>query len=78
MNGTADDRIGTERATGSRHSTDRERGAGLIEYVLLIALIALVSISAVTFFGTSVGGRVSSSGSCVAAADGSDPPAYCK
>ena len=33
---------------------DSERGASLVEYALLIALIALVCFSAVTFFGGSV------------------------
>jgi Flp pilus assembly pilin Flp len=34
-------------------SGDTERGASLIEYALLVALIALVCVSAVTFFGQS-------------------------
>jgi Flp pilus assembly pilin Flp len=33
---------------------DSERGASLVEYALLLALIALVCFSAVVFFGTSV------------------------
>ena len=35
-------------------SGDTERGASLVEYALLVALIALVCISAVMFFGSSV------------------------
>jgi Flp pilus assembly pilin Flp len=33
-----------------------EEGAGLIEYVLLVTLIALVCILAVTIFGTTIQG----------------------
>ncbi|MGI8756973.1 MAG: Flp family type IVb pilin [Acidimicrobiales bacterium] len=35
----------------------RERGASLIEYALLLALIAVVALSAVSFLGGSVSGR---------------------
>jgi Flp pilus assembly pilin Flp len=35
-------------------SGDSERGASLVEYALLLALIALVCFSAVVFFGTSI------------------------
>lgn len=41
-----------------------ERGASLVEYALLVALIAVACILAVTFFGTQTGdtfSRVSSS-----------------
>jgi pilus assembly protein Flp/PilA len=41
-----------------------ERGASLVEYALLIALIAMVCVAAVTYFGTETGdtySRVSSS-----------------
>lgn len=34
------------------HDTDHERGQGMVEYALLILLIALVVILAVTLFGT--------------------------
>jgi pilus assembly protein Flp/PilA len=36
-----------------------ERGAGLVEYGLLIALIALVCFAAVVFFGQSTSGQYS-------------------
>lgn len=36
-----------------RFRKDRERGATMIEYALVAALIAIVSISAVTFLGKS-------------------------
>ena len=37
-----------------------QRGASLVEYALLVALIALVCISAVTLFGTATAGQYSS------------------
>ena len=45
----------------------RERGASLVEYALLVALIALVCIVAVTFFGTQTGDTFSRVGSSVQA-----------
>ena len=36
-----------------------QRGAGLVEYALLIALIALVCFGAVVFFGQSTSGQYS-------------------
>lgn len=34
-----------------------ERGAGLVEYALLVALIALACIGGVLFFGTELSGK---------------------
>ena len=45
-----------------------ERAASLIEYALLIALIALVCIAAVTLLGESTGSKVTSSADEVSAA----------
>lgn len=42
-----------------------ERGAGLVEYVLLAALIAVVCIIGVTFLGDSTSGKYSEIGSHV-------------
>jgi len=42
-----------------------ERGAGLIEYALLLALIAVVTFSAVSFFGSSNGGGFAKSADCI-------------
>jgi Flp pilus assembly pilin Flp len=42
-----------------------ERGASLVEYALLIALIAVAALAAITFFGTSLGGSYSMIGSSV-------------
>lgn len=38
-----------------------DRGASLVEYALLVALIAVVCIAAVTFLGTATGGSVDGS-----------------
>jgi pilus assembly protein Flp/PilA len=44
---------------------DDERGASLVEYALLVALIAVVCIAAVTFLGTSADSKFDSVGSAV-------------
>ena len=44
----------------------RERGASLVEYALLVGLIAVVCIGAVTFFGTEVTDSLSTSGGSIA------------
>jgi Flp pilus assembly pilin Flp len=45
-----------------------ERGASAIEYALLLALIAVVVFSAVSFFGGSTGGGFGHSKDCIEAA----------
>jgi pilus assembly protein Flp/PilA len=45
---------------------DSERGASLVEYALLVALIAVVCIIAITFLGKSASSKFSSVGSSVA------------
>ena len=42
-----------------------DRGASLVEYALLLALIALVCIGAVTFIGTSASSKLSAVGSSI-------------
>lgn len=44
---------------------DDERGASLVEYALLVALIAVVCIAAVTFLGGSAKSKFSQVGSAV-------------
>ena len=44
---------------------DDERGASLVEYALLVALIAVVCIVAVTFLGKSADKKFSSVGSAI-------------
>jgi Flp pilus assembly pilin Flp len=43
--------------------TVADRGAAMVEYALLLALIAIVAIGAVSAFGGSVGGEFSDIGS---------------
>ena len=45
-----------------------EEGASLVEYALLLALIAVVVFSAVSFFGSSTQGGFGKSSSCIKAA----------
>jgi Flp pilus assembly pilin Flp len=42
-----------------------ERGANLVEYILLIALIALLVFAAVTFLKDKIGGKFSSAGTAL-------------
>ena len=51
-----------------RRTRKAERGARLVEYALLLALIATVVFSAVAFFGSSTGGGFGKSASCIKAA----------
>jgi len=44
---------------------DDERGASLVEYALLVALIAVVCIAAVTFLGRSADSKFNEIGSAV-------------
>ena len=44
---------------------DNERGASLVEYALLVALIAVVCIVAVSFLGTSAKSKFSTVGSSI-------------
>lgn len=37
--------------TAMRAVADRDEGAGMVEYALLVSLIAMVAIGAVVFFG---------------------------
>ncbi len=41
----------------SLSATDRERGASLVEYALLMTLLALACFAAMQFFGTSLSTR---------------------
>jgi pilus assembly protein Flp/PilA len=43
--------------------TRNEEGASLVEYALLVALIAVVCIAAVSFIGTKASAKFSSAGS---------------
>jgi Flp pilus assembly pilin Flp len=56
-----------------RRLVSEDRGASLIEYCLLVALIALVCFGALSYFGGSSGNSVNSSCSEIATATGDDP-----
>lgn len=51
-----------------RRRRDDERGAGLVEYAMLMALIAVVVFSAVSFFGSTAGAGFGHSTTCIKAA----------
>ena len=64
------------RAAAARRTN--EIGASLVEYALLLALIAVVVFSAVSFFGQSSAGGFGHSQSCITAAySGGSIPADC-
>jgi len=44
---------------------DTERGASLVEYALLVALIAVVCIAAVTFLGSSASSKFNTVGASI-------------
>ncbi len=48
--------------------TDSERGASLVEYALLVALIAVVCIIAITFLGQTASSKFETVGDSIAAA----------
>jgi pilus assembly protein Flp/PilA len=52
-------------ATWLRARTNDDRGASLVEYALLVALIAVVCIAAVTSIGGSASTKLSSAGSSI-------------
>lgn len=57
---------------------DAERGASLVEYALLLALLAVVCFSAVTFFGKATSSNITQSRDCIEAASaGVALPAGC-
>jgi Flp pilus assembly pilin Flp len=48
-----------------QRGSDGERGASLVEYALLLALIAIVCFSAITFFGGSNKASLDRSQDCI-------------
>ncbi len=61
-----------------RNRNDDERGASLVEYALLLALIAVVCITAITFLGESSSSKYNEFGECWSNAGSGQPaPAYC-
>jgi pilus assembly protein Flp/PilA len=53
-------RVGTDE-----HGNTNERGASLVEYALLVALIAVICIVAIAFLGQSASSKFSTVGSSV-------------
>ncbi len=51
-----------------RDDRAKESGQGLAEYALILALIAIVAVASLSFFGHSVSGLLSGIGSSVASA----------
>jgi pilus assembly protein Flp/PilA len=56
------------RYVTARLGVSDERGASLVEYALLVALIAIVCLVAIAFLGSSASSRFSNVGSQVGAA----------
>jgi Flp pilus assembly pilin Flp len=54
-----------------------EDGASLVEYGMLIALIAVVAFSAVSFFGNGGQGQMQRNADCVGGAMNGNLPAHC-
>lgn len=52
-------------ATWARARTRNDRGANLVEYAMLVALIAVVCIVAVAVFGGETSSRFDSTGSTI-------------
>lgn len=48
-------------------TVEQEKAATMVEYALLVALIALIAIAAIQFLGTSISTQFSSIGSTVTA-----------
>jgi pilus assembly protein Flp/PilA len=61
-------RIYTGMQTWVATLRDREEGQALVEYALIVALIAVVSIAALTALGTSVSAQLQAIADAIAAA----------
>ena len=61
----------SHQAFGHRHpNSDDDRGASLVEYALLLALIAVVCLSALAFFGSNLRGNIDRSGQSIVSVGG--------
>lgn len=61
--------IGVKKIMKNLKKKQSQRGASLVEYGLLVALIAVVAIAAVQFLGTEVASRFESVGSAISEAN---------
>ena len=57
----------------ARAATAEERGANLVEYILLVAFIALLVVAAVVGLKTAIKGKFDSSKNCLNTVSGTDP-----
>jgi len=64
------DLLAAGRYLVARVSVENERGASLVEYALLVGLIAIVCLVAIAFLGGSTSSRFSNVGSQVGGAGG--------
>ena len=55
-----------------------EEGASLVEYALMLALIAVVAFSAVSFFGNGGRGQMQRNADCIGSAMGGTIPEDCR
>lgn len=55
-------------AAGGGRRRRSERGASLVEYALLLSLLAVVAYSAVSFLGTATASNIDQSRECIEAA----------
>lgn len=61
--------IDQRRSTSlGRQEAGNERGAGLVEYALLVALISIVCLSALQVFGVTNGGSINNTADTYASA----------
>jgi Flp pilus assembly pilin Flp len=59
------------------HEAKAERGASLVEYVLLLAMIAIVCIAALTYFGSQSSNNLGHSCHMILTAGGGNPSPGC-
>jgi Flp pilus assembly pilin Flp len=52
-------------ATGETRAHHADRGASLVEYALILALIVVVSVGAMAFFGGSLSGNIDRSNTSI-------------
>lgn len=66
-----DDRLADERGEQHHWEQWKDRGASLVEYALLVALIAVACMAALRQFGTENGGSINNSAELIVEAQAS-------